>query len=386
MLKDQYRTFFASIGDALHVTAHSHHPWPDVTRAAHLQYWEDSARLTNRKWHEKVFGEAVPEAQDHVARHLGLADPKLVAFAPNTHEFVARLYSCLDWSRVPRVLTTTSEFHSFARQTRRLEETGRLQVTRVPVEPYATFRERFGRALGDPHDMVFLSQVFFDSSFVVERLDELFAGIPADSIVAVDGYHAFMAIPVDLGALGRRAFYTAGGYKYAQAGEGACFLAIPEGCTLRPVFTGWYSDFGQLGGAQGTAVGYGPDAMRFWGSTFDASGIYRFNAVMHLLRGLGVTAREIHAHVATLERRFIDGLSGAALARLPVAALIPPAGQPRGNFLTFDLDAAEETEQRLAAAGIIVDRRGRRLRFGFGVYHDAAFVDALLRRLQDALA
>jgi selenocysteine lyase/cysteine desulfurase len=384
--RKHYRTFFASIGDALHVTAHSHHPWPDVTRAAHLQYWEDSARLTNRKWQERVFGEVVPEAQRHVARHLGLADPKLVAFAPNTHEFVARLYSCLDWSRRPRVLTTTGEFHSFGRQTRRLEETGRLAVTRVPVGPYATFRERFRQALGAPYDLVFLSQVFFDSSFVVERLDDLLAGVPAETIVAVDGYHAFMAIPVHLGALGRRIFYTAGGYKYVQAGEGACFLSIPAACDLRPLYTGWFSDFGQLSGSQGDAVGYGADAMRFWGSTFDTSGLYRFNAVMRWLDQLGVTAHEIHAHVGELERQFLGGLAAARLARLPAAALTPPDGAPRGNFLTFDLDAAEDVEGRLAAHRILVDRRGRRLRFGFGVYHDTAFVDALIVRLRAALA
>lgn len=398
MLREYYKTFVASIGDALHVTAHSHHPWPDVTRAAHLQYWEDSARLTNRKWQEKVFGEAVPEAQGHVARHLGLADPRLVAFAPNTHEFVARLYSCLDWSRRPSVLTTTGEFHSFGRQTRRLEETGRLDVTRVPVEPYATFPERFRQALGAPRDLVFLSQVFFDSSFVVERLDEVLADVLPETIVAVDGYHAFMAIPVHLGALGRRIFYTAGGYKYVQAGEGACFLSIPEACDLRPLYTGWFSDMfgagdpfpspagGQLSGAQGDAVGYGAEAMRFWGSTFDASGLYRFNAVMRWLDELGVTAREIHAHVGALERQFLDGLAAVPLARLPVAALTPPDGAPRGNFLTFDLDAAEDVDQRLATHRIVVDRRGRRLRFGFGVYHDAAFVDVLLARLRVALA
>jgi selenocysteine lyase/cysteine desulfurase len=386
MLRAGYNTFFAAIGDALHVTAHSHHPWPDVTRAAHVQYWEDSARLTNRKWQEKVFGEVVPEAQGHVARHLALRDAKRVAFAPNTHEFVARLYSCLDWSRPVRVLTTTGEFHSFARQTRRLEETGRLEVARVPVEPYATFRARFAAALRAPQDMVFLSQVFFDSSFVVEGLDELLAGVPAEAVVAVDGYHAFMAIPVALGTLGDRIFYTAGGYKYVQAGEGACFLSIPAGCALRPVYTGWYSDFGRLSGAQGEAVGYGADAMRFWGSTFDASGLYRFNAVMRWLRDLGVTARDIHAHVEALERRFLDGLADVPVARLPLAALTPPAGEPRGNFLTFDLDDAEAVEQRLAAAAILVDRRGRRVRFGFGVYHDEAFVDALLARLRRALA
>jgi selenocysteine lyase/cysteine desulfurase len=386
MLRAGYATFFAAIGDALHVTAHSHHPWPDVTRAAHLAYWDDSARLTNRKWQEKIFGEVVPEAQGHVARHLALNDARRIAFAPNTHEFVARLYSCLDWSRAVRVLTTTGEFHSFARQTRRLEETGRVEVTRVPVEPYDTFRARFAAALRAPQDMVFLSHVFFDSSFVVEGLDELLAGVPADTIVAVDGYHAFMAIPVALGTLGDRIFYTAGGYKYAQAGEGVCFLSIPARCELRPVFTGWYSDFGRLSGAQGEAVGYGADAMRFWGSTFDASGLYRFNAVMRWLRDLGITARDIHAHVEALEERLLAGLGNAPLPRLPLSSLTPPPGQPRGNFLAFDLDAAEDVEGRLASQEIIVDRRGRRLRFGFGVYHDEAFVDALLARLRRALA
>lgn len=383
MLRAHYPTFFAAAGDELHVTAHSHHPWPEVTRAAHLAYWEDSARLTNRKWQEKVFGEAVPEAQAHIARHLGLPDANLVAFAPNTHEFVVRLYSCLDWSRRPRVLTTASEFHSFGRQTRRLQETGRLEVTRVAVEPYATFRARFRDALRSDHDLVFLSHVFFDSGFVVENLAELLAGVPAETIVAVDGYHAFMAIPIELGAIADRIFYLAGGYKYAQAGEGACFMSIPRGCTLRPAVTGWFSDFGRLSGAQGEAVGYGPDAMRFWGSTFDASGIYRLNAVMRWLRELGIGAREIHAHVARLERQFLDRLD---LARLPRAALTPAEGVPRANFLTFDLDDAEDVERRLAAHRIVVDRRGRRVRFGFGVYHDEAFVAALLARLGQALA
>jgi selenocysteine lyase/cysteine desulfurase len=386
MLAAHYRTFFESIGDALHVTAHSHHPWPDVTRAAHLAYWEDSARLTNRKWQDKIFGDVVPEAQGHVARHLDLADPAFVAFAPNTHEFVVRLYSCLDWSRPPRVLTTANEFHSFRRQTRRLEETGRLAVTRVAVEPYATFGERFQHALTNRFDMVFLSHVFFDSGFVVEGLEALLSRAAPDAIVAIDGYHAFLALPVELARLGGRIFYLAGGYKYAQAGEGACFMSTPHGSTLRPVQTGWFADFGGLTGAQDDRVGYGDGAMRFWGSTFDASGLYRFNAVMRWLRDLGIGPREIHAHVAALERRFLAGLAEARLARLPVESLTPPAGLPRGNFLTFERDDAEDLERRLAARGIIVDRRGTRVRFGFGVYHDDAFVDALLARARAALA
>ena len=111
----------------LHFAAHSHHPWPDATQAAHAAYWLDSARLLDRKW-ERVLGEVVPRAQGHVARLLRLSDARQVAFAPNTHEFVSRLFSCLDDRRPARVLTTAHEFHSFRRQARRLVEAGRIVV------------------------------------------------------------------------------------------------------------------------------------------------------------------------------------------------------------------------------------------------------------------
>src|SRR4249920_130187 len=157
MLADHFSQFFRNNGDLLHCTAHSHHPWPDVSRAAHIAYWDDTAQFTDTKW-DRIFGQVVPEAQAHVARHLHLPDAAQIAFAPNTHEFVVRLYSCLDWNRPQRVLTTAHEFHSFDRQTRRLEETGRLQVTRVAAEPYATFAERFCAQLTQPVDLVWLSQ------------------------------------------------------------------------------------------------------------------------------------------------------------------------------------------------------------------------------------
>ncbi|HEX5634214.1 MAG TPA: hypothetical protein VFX50_13335, partial [Gemmatimonadales bacterium] len=119
MLASGFTRFAAADPERLHFAAHSHHPWPDVTEAAHARYWSDSARLADRKWQEAVFGGAVPRAQEHVARLLRLADPRQVAFAPNTHEFVARLYSCLPADRELHVLASAHEFHSFRRQTRR---------------------------------------------------------------------------------------------------------------------------------------------------------------------------------------------------------------------------------------------------------------------------
>src|SRR4051812_26832577 len=142
MLGQHFSRYRAANPGRLHFAAHSHHPWPDATEEAHARYWSDAATLADRKW-ERIFGEVVPAAQRHVARKLSLSDPGQVAFAPNTHEFVVRLYSCLEASRPLRVLTTAHEFHSFRRQTRRLIEAGRVDVREIALEPWQTFDARF---------------------------------------------------------------------------------------------------------------------------------------------------------------------------------------------------------------------------------------------------
>ena len=385
MLAAHFSRALAGQPGRLHFAAHSHHPWPDATFHAQQQSWLDAAALLDRKW-ERVLGEVVPRAQGHVAHLLGLADARQVAFAPNTHEFVSRLYSCLDPRRTARVLTTAHEFHSFRRQTRRLEEAGRIEVERIPAEPWESFGERFAAAArSGPWDMVFVSHVFFDSGFVVPALEQIVDAAPAEAIVVIDGYHAFCALPVDLARVHRRAFYLGGGYKYAMTGEGACFLAVPPGCTLRPIDTGWYASFGTLEGREAENVHYADDGYRFWGATFDPSGLYRFNAAMDWLASTGTTIADVHRHALSLQKHFLDGLARLSLSELPASSLVPPAALARGNFLAFDVDAAEERHKRIAAQGVVIDRRARRLRFGFGVYHSEHDVRLLLEALSRAL-
>jgi selenocysteine lyase/cysteine desulfurase len=192
---------------------------------------------------------------------------------------------------------------------------------------------------------------------------------------------------VDLSRIHRRAFYIAGGYKYAMSGEGACWLAIPPGCTLRPADTGWYASFDTLSVAvaPGAAVPYSSDAFRFWGATFDPSGLYRFGAAMDWLRSTGTTIAQVHAHSHRLQERFLAALERASLPGLAASGLVVPTGAPRGNFLAFDVDGAEEMHQRITAEHVTIDRRGRRLRFGFGVYHEDRDVDLLIEALNRAL-
>jgi selenocysteine lyase/cysteine desulfurase len=376
-LRGHFSRFLGADPARLHFAAHSHHPWPDVTREAQLRAWDEAARLQDGKW-EEVLGPLLAECRPKVARQLGLPDPATLVFAPNTHEFVVRVLSSLPTHRPPRVLTTDAEFHSLTRQLARLEEEGLVQVTRVATEPQGGCLDRLVAAARQGFDLIWVSEVFFSSGFALEGLEAL-AEAAGEAVLVLDGYHAFMARPVDLSRLAGRAFYTAGGYKYAMAGEGCCFLHCPPGWLPRPRATGWYAAFGALAGPQGE-VGYAADGWRFMGATFDPSGLYRLDAALGWFDGQGLTTAMVRDHAHALQARFVAGLDGTGL---DAARLLVPLEEPRrGNFLTFELPDAEAWQARLAAARVVTDRRAHRLRFGFGIYQTEEEVQALLDRMR----
>ena len=377
-LKHGFSRFLGADPERLHFAAHSHHPWPDVSFEGQQQAWSDAAAMMDDKW-EHVFGVVIPRLSSRLAGILGLADPASLTFGPNTHSFLLRIFSCLE--PPVRVLSTDAEFHSFTRQSRRWEEAGLAIVDRIPVEPFDTFSERFTRETrAGAHDLIYLSQVLFDSGFVVSDLDHIVSSVPENrTLFVVDGYHAFMAIPVSLGAIQDRVFFLAGGYKYAMAGEGASFLHVPPGYGPRPVDTGWYAGFAQLASAGGDRVVYADDGSRFAGATYDPSGIYRLDAVLAWLEEEAVTPAAIHAHVVDLQDRFLGHAPD-------LGELLPPPPQDRGNFLSFRTESAGDVYRALHARGVITDYRGDRLRIGFGIYHDGEDVDRLLAHLTGTLS
>jgi kynureninase len=372
-VKDGFRNFLGARPGRLHFAAHSHHPWPDVSYAAHRRAWLDAAELMDDKW-ERVFAEVMPNARARIAGLLGLESPDAIVFAPNTHEFLVRIFSCVE--PPVRILSSGSEFHSFTRQTRRWEEEGLAIVDRVPTQPYETFAERFtAEVRSGAHDIIYVSTVFYDSGMVVEGIDRVVSAVSEQTtLVVLDGYHAFMAMPVDLGPIQDRVFYIAGGYKYAMSGEGVCFMHCPPGYAPRPVNTGWYAGFGQLESGVGEVVGYAADGSRFAGATFDVSGVYRMEAVLGWLADEGITPQVVAEHVTGLQRRFLE-------AEVSPGVLHPPRSMRRGNFLTFENPEAVRIYQALHARDVITDYRGDRLRIGFGIYQDTTDVDRLLEIL-----
>jgi selenocysteine lyase/cysteine desulfurase len=291
----------------LHFAAHSHHLWPDASFDAHMQAWNDAARLADRKW-EHVFAHIIPATQRHIAAELHLPDAGSIAF---------------------------------------------------------------------------VSHVMFQTGLRFDGIDALSERARPDGMWAViDGYHAFMAMPVDLGRAANSTFYLAGGYKYAMAGEGAGFLHAPVGFGPRPVDTGWYAEFADIEASPKNEVAYSRDGMRFMGATFDPSGLYRFNAVRDMLAAEGLDTNAVAARCGALRDKLEAAIaSGKAGALKDAEILRPNATGPRARYLALRDKRALAWMSELLKNDVIVDARGDVLRIGIGLYHDDADIEALCDKL-----
>ena len=377
--KSLFSRALSAAPERLHFAAHSHHLWPDASFEAQQQTWLDANLHADHKW-DLVFGQVIPEAQAHVAAELGLPSPDSVVFSSNTHDFLLRLFSGVETTPV-RILATDGEFHSFRRQAERWEEVGAAMVTRIPLAPFDTFADRFvAEAAKGGYDWIVVSQVFFRTGGMFDRIEDLAAlARPEGPWVLIDGYHGFMATPTDLSAVADRVFYVSGGYKYAMAGEGACFLHAPPGFCPRPVITGWFAEFGDLSGPPG-AVQYRSDGGRFWGATFDCSALYRFNAARRMLDDHGLGTAAVAAHSRDLAGRFQAAVRDGRAGMLGQAEFLNPVvgDAPRARFLALRHPDAQAWCAGLRQADVVADVRDDVIRFGFGLYQDAEDVDSLI--------
>ena len=391
----------------LHIAAHSHHLWPDVVWEAQVQCYRDALTLADTKW-DKFFKEILPETQNRIARQLHLKRPENIAFDTNTHQLFMRLLSAFPAGKKLRLLSTDSEFHSFQRQSARLEEEKLLTLHREKLEPFSSFAKRFCERIEKQNwDLIFLSQVFFNSGFALEQeqIEKMVRSKQKhnpDSKIVLDGYHGFMALPTDLSSVEEELHYLAGGYKYAMAGEGACFLYLPPKDLKkdRPRNTGWFAGFDFLSEKEGSGkeTFYGGGAQKYMGSTLEPLGIYRMHRVQKWLqKELCLSVEKIHEHVKGLQKLFLEHWD-THKQNIPLVPALP-AQSPYGHFLSFTSAtsatsayspwdsssvpgfSARTLQKKLLEKNIITDYRHPFLRFGFGLYHEASDIERLIKGL-----
>ena len=366
-LRAHYRQFLSVPPGAsrrILLTGHSHQAWPDVARAGQDQAFLDAATHVDDKW-SRVFA-IQDELRAYIAERIG-ARAQEIAFASNTHEVVTRFLSALDLRRRPHLVTTTGEFHSMDRQLRRLAEEG-VEVTWVDAAPADTLAERLAAEVRDSTAAFLVSSVLFETSTIVPGLAVVTERARASGArVLVDAYHAWHVVPFTLAEIGGDdVFVVAGGYKYAQWGEGTCFLRVPPGGALRPVYTGWYAGFGELDAHRDRArkVGYEVDgAVAFAGSTFDPASFYRAVAVTRFARAEGLDLARLRALSTAQTSRIIE-----AALELRLAIASPLDAARRGGFVAIETHHAAPIVTELRREGIYVDARGPMLRLGPAPY------------------
>lgn len=355
------------VAERLLLTGHSHQAWPDVGFEAQAESWLDAAEHVDDKW-EHAFARA-EVVKAGFARLIGEPGGS-IALAGNTHELVVRLLSALPLARRPRLVTTDGEFHTIRRQLDRLKEEG-IEVVRVPETPVETVCARLADAVDDRTALVLVSAVFFDSGRIARGMAQVAQACRRQGArLLVDAYHALNVVPFSIAAedLGD-AYVTGGGYKYCQLGEGNCFLRIPPDCDLRPVITGWFSEFTALTSRERehqTAYGTGGD--RFAGATYDPASHYRGARVFEFFSRQSLTPellREVSQHQIGVLAASFDALDldPAVVARDGGVALPEIAG-----FLALRAPQAGRLAGLLQQRGVLVDARGDVLRFGPAPY------------------
>jgi selenocysteine lyase/cysteine desulfurase len=351
-------------GGRVLLTGHSHQAWPDVARDALTASFDDAARLVDDKWTEAVFPKLARVGEGILAR-MGFDPGDDIAFGKSTHELVYRLLTCLPLARGPRIVTTTSEFYSMRRQLARLEEEG-VRVAWVDARPREALADRILEALTPGTSMLAMSAVLFDDAYVVPRLGEILArAVEIGAVTLVDAYHAFNVVPLAWGPAKDAIYVTAGSYKYSGFGEGLCWLRVPKGCALRPVYTGWFANFGALSNVGAGEVVYGPGGMRFAGATFDASAVYRASAVLAHWDRFGLDVPRLRAVSVRQTRRILARFD----ARGRGADVISPRDDDRrGGFVVARAPGAEAVVARLRARGVLVDARNETVRLGPAPY------------------
>ena len=366
------------VSERLLLTGHSHQAWPDVGFEAQGQAWLDGARYVDDKW-EYAFAQA-DQVRAGFSRLVGDAGGG-IALAPSTHELVVRLLSAMPLRTRPRLVTTDGEFHTIRRQLDRLAEEG-IGVVRVPEAPLESVAARLAEAVDDGTALVLVSAVFFDTGRIARGLGDVAArcrehGVP----LLVDAYHALNVVPFSVSEEGLGdAFIVGGGYKYCQLGEGNCFLRLPPDTDLRPVVTGWFSEFTALADRdRPERVVYGQGGDRFAGATYDPTSHYRAAAVFEFFSRQGLTPallREVSQHQIGLLAGGFDALDldPSIVSRdraVPLSEV--------GGFLALRSPIASSLVKQLRVRGVWTDARGEVLRLGPAPYLSDT-------QLQDAIA
>lgn len=356
---------YFDVSNRLLFTGHSHQAWPDVAREGLQEAFEAAATDVDNKW-DAAF-EKVAMLRNYLRNYYD--DPNgQYCLGQNTHQLLVSWLSSFDLKKKPTIITTDSEFHSMARQLKRLKEEG-LQV--ITVEGHTDdIVQQIEAQLDDEVSAIMLSRVYFNSGIVNQQINEIAEVARSHNIpLMIDDYHGTNVVPLSITNENLTdCYFLIGGYKYLQWGEGNCFLRYPQDCDLRPAITGWFASFSQLDEPKDERVSYADDHQRFASGTFDTASQFRAAKVAEFFDQMDLTSNVLHQQYQSQ----IELLRDEFLAKDFDSEIITLAHQQPveniGGFLALRSPFARTLRAKLIENGVFTDARGDILRFGVAPY------------------
>jgi selenocysteine lyase/cysteine desulfurase len=374
-LADHYKKF--KVQERLLFTGHSHQAWPDCGFEGQKKAWEDASEFVDEKW-ERAFQKAGEVKKGYLK--LLDDDQGNIALGSNTHELLIRFLSALPLKEKPKLVTSDGEFHSIRRQLDRLSEEG-IEVIKVSSSPVNDVVEKIKKACDEKTSAVMVSSVFFNSGLILPGLKDLAEFCNDKNIkLLLDVYHALNVVSFSVKEDNLEdVFIVGGGYKYCQLGEGNCFLRFPSDTKMRPVITGWYSEFTALAEKKKPGqILYGEGDDLFAGATYDPTSHYRGAEVFNFFNEMNLTPeflREVSQHQVGLLINEFDklDLNPDIIKRNKGIDKKEIAG-----FLVLYSESASNISQKLMDRNVWIDYRGNALRFGPAPYiSDVQIKDAM---------
>ena len=351
--------------------------WPTRMRGACAV--SDAARLADEKW-DQIFGELIPT---RAARASRASWP-----CPIRRDRVRAEHARFPSSPVlgPAVDRPARASHDRRRVPLR-DAPVRAAGGRPPgrrASGSRPSRSTVFRALREPrpqrgHDLVFVSQVFFNSAATAAISRRSSPPFPIhDTLIVIDGYHGFMALPTDLSRRRRRAcsiLRAATNTPWRGRAPASCIArrAMRRG-RATPAGSRRSARYRRADAAFPTAT-TAPASSARPSIRPGSTGSRRFST--------GSTRSASPSRRSTRTPRRSAALPAAEISRLrPLKrrALSPRGDPPVGTSSPSRRRAPRPSTSDLLHGASITDVRGHRIRFGFGCYHTADEIAPAARR------
>jgi len=367
---------FPLLASCTYLNSNSTGATPRASKQALEAYWS-----TVEGWRDEMWTRWMAELDGHaneVAALIG-APAGSVVCDTNLATLFARVLSCFEFRKRPRVVTSDLEFPSIPFVIRGFERYGALAVVVPSSDAIAIDVDRVIAAIDERTQLVCLSHATFATGALLDVEPIVRRARAVGALVVLDAYQSVGAVPVDVAELDVD-FVLGGAHKWLCGSYESAFLYIRPSLIpkLEPAATGWIASSDPLSFAP--ATGWATSARRF------ASGTPAVLPSLFSRPGLAIVQR---IGLATI-RAWSLACTDQIIARADEAGLFvatPRAHARRAGIVALRCSGDAQVARALIANGFVCSHRGG-IRIAPHFYNTAGeidrFMDELARLVREA--